>query len=184
MAATPGIQRLFVAAYPPADVARRMVELLDGLELPSHVVTPVEQIHMTLQFIGDTAARRIDEITESVERSVAGVDEFSLTPAFIRSLPQKGAPRLVALETTSTPGLLEMQRRLVHRLARDPREASARAFLPHFTLARFKAGVTCPAITAEVDLETFEIAEVRLMRSKLRAGGAIHETVAAFELTQ
>ncbi|MBC7773240.1 MAG: RNA 2',3'-cyclic phosphodiesterase [Pyrinomonadaceae bacterium] len=182
MAATPGIQRLFVAAYPPPDVACRMIELLGRLDLPPHTVTSVEQIHMTLQFIGDTASRRMDEVTESVQRSTAGVARFAVEPASILTLPQKGPSRLAALETGGPPGLIEIHRRLVHRLARNPREESAQQFLPHFTLARFKAGATCPAMKVPVDLSPFEVAEVRLMRSKLRAGGAVHEVVAAFAL--
>lgn len=182
MATTPGVQRLFVAVYPPPEAARRLLELLEQLSLPPHTPAPAEQVHMTLQFIGDTARQRLAEVTESVQRSTAGLSAFFLKPVAIRTLPRKGSPRLVAIETDAPPALLEIHRRLVHRLARNPREESVKEFLPHLTLLRFKPGATCRGITAPANLAPFEIAEVRLMRSRLKPGGAVHETVAAFAL--
>src|SRR5690606_23530157 len=61
--------RLFVAAYPPRETAEAMLEALRTLTLPDYRITPIEQVHLTLQFIGDTPARDLDETIESVRRA-------------------------------------------------------------------------------------------------------------------
>lgn len=183
MPTIPGIQRLFVAAYPPPDVAERLVLLLSSLSLPLHASTPHDQIHLTLQFIGDTPLQRLAEVTESVERSVSGLPGFTLSPLVLRTLPLKGPPRLIAVQTDAPPTLLEIHRRLVHRLARRPRDASAEPFLPHLTLARFNAGLPASPLTVPADAPPFAVTDIRLVRSRLRTGGAIHDTLAVFPLT-
>ena len=45
--------RLFVALYPPLALAREMVARAAGMDLPRNRVTPAEQVHLTLQFIGE-----------------------------------------------------------------------------------------------------------------------------------
>ena len=57
--------RLFVAAYPPADVGHALIERASALSLqPRTRFTAAEQIHMTLQFIGDTPVAEMDNVQE------------------------------------------------------------------------------------------------------------------------
>ena len=69
--------RLFVAIYPPLEIARALIEELRRLDLPPHRVVPLEQIHVTLQFLGDTPAPQVEQTKESVDRSTAGVKDFA-----------------------------------------------------------------------------------------------------------
>jgi 2'-5' RNA ligase len=170
------VMRLFVAVYPPVDAARAMLELLRGAELPEHRAVPAEQVHMTLQFIGDTDRRQLDEVMESVERAAAGVEAFDLTPRELMCLPERGDPRLVAVETDAPAGLLEIQRRLAAKLARPARERQS--FLPHVTLCRFRNGARVWRVERRtVETEAFAVREIRLMDSVLRPGGAEHREV-------
>ena len=176
------VMRLFVAVYPPVDAARGMLELLHGLELPEHRLVPPEQVHMTLHFVGDTDARQLDEVMESVERAAAGIEAFDLTPRELVCLPDRGDPRLMAVVTHAPAGLLEIQRRLAKKLAKPPRERQE--FLPHLTVCRLRYGAKVWRVegAGEVALPSFAVREVKLMESVLRPGGAEHREVGRVEL--
>ncbi len=128
--------RLFVAVYPPTEIARELVAALSRLELPAYRAVPAQQVHMTLQFIGDTPAPPLDKTTESVERSPDGVMGFDLQPRLLIRLPERGRSRLIAAEADRPAGLMEIQRRLAGRLARKARRNPSDRFRPHFTLCR------------------------------------------------
>jgi RNA 2',3'-cyclic 3'-phosphodiesterase len=179
--------RLFVAVHPPRELAEAWLRLVGGLgppPLPPHRLTPVEQIHLTMQFIGDTPAKRLDATTESVERATAGVAAFPLTPERLIVLPERGPARLIAMETDAPPSLLELQRRLAVRLATNVRsDAPGRTFRPHLTLCRFRSPSRYILPSVEVEPASFEVERIVLMRSTLSPQGAMHHEVAACELS-
>lgn len=174
--------RLFAAVYPTTAAAAAMLAALRTLDLARHREVPAPQVHMTLQFIGERAARELDSITESVERSCSGVGPFSLTPIALITLPERGQPRLIAAETDAPPALLEIHRRLAQRLAKEPRRDAADRFRPHLTLCRFAHGERQPRPHASLEIDPFAVDRVLLMRSVLKPGGAEHAEVASFLL--
>ena len=171
--------RLFVGVYPPQVIAERLVGHLHRLKLPPHRFTPLPQVHMTLQFIGDTPVAELEETIESVERSTGGLSGFELTPLKLMTMPPKdGAPqRLVAAETDAPATLLELQRRLAIRLAGNVRRRPGDRFLPHITLCRFRSPTRMPRLDEPIELPSFAVNEIRLMRSTLKPAGAVHEEV-------
>lgn len=179
------VLRLFVAIYPTAEAARDLLRALGRLDLPpvaTYRATRPEQVHMTVQFIGDTEERELAEVEESVSRSAAGLEPFMLTPARLVTLPERGPPRLVVAVTDAPPGLLELQRRLASRLARTPRPKTGDRFLPHMTLCRFTGAAKAPRVAEPLQAAPFEVREVVLMRSVLRPAGAEHVEVSRVAL--
>ena len=174
--------RLFVAVYPPESVRGEMLAALRRIDLPPHRTVPPEQVHLTLQFIGDREPGEVSAITESVRRSASGIDAFSLTPERLITLPQRGRPRLIAVETDAPPGLLELQGRLASRLARAPRARPGDRFRPHLTVCRFHRDVHAERLDVRVDLAPFEISVIRLMQSVLSPRGAQHTEISAVSL--
>ncbi|UCD74498.1 MAG: RNA 2',3'-cyclic phosphodiesterase [Phycisphaerales bacterium] len=178
--------RLFVGVYPPREIAERLVAGLHRLKLPPHRFTPLPQVHMTLQFIGDTPSRQLDATIESVQRATGGLSGFSLTPLRLITLPNRrgAAARLVAAETDAPPTLLELQRRLAGRLARNARKRPGDRFLPHLTLCRFRSPARIPPLEHDLDLPGFAVEQLRLMRSELKPTGAVHEEVIVCPLSR
>ena len=76
--------RLFVGVYPPPEVAAALLASLKALDLPAHRRTPAEQVHLTLQFIGDTAVRDLEDVTESVRRAASASRKRVATPPMRR----------------------------------------------------------------------------------------------------
>jgi 2'-5' RNA ligase len=178
MAIAPTRLRLFVAAYPPASTAQRLANLAAGLELPPGRPTALEQIHLTLQFIGETDVRQLDEVQESVRRSASGIKPFALTLGSLLALPKPSGARLVAISTDTPAPLVEIVRRLAHRLARAPRRDPADRFAPHLTLFRCSGPPSRIVIPDPAPMgESFLVEDIRLMRSALLPTGARHDLV-------
>ena len=173
--------RLFVAVYPPPEVAGMLLAALDGLDLPPHRLVAPERVHMTLHFIGETPIGSVESITETLRHAAAGGASFTLTPQQLVSLPQRRPARLVAAETDRPAELMELQRRLATRLARQPRRDAGDRFRPHLTLCRFQTPARLPVETP-LDVPPFIVETVALVRSTLRPDGAHHETVHAIDL--
>ena len=173
--------RLFVAIYPPAEIASSLSNSLGELELPEHRRVPVEQIHLTLLFLGDTTPRQLDATGESIRRASAGLGPFQLGPLRLITLPPRGRARLVAAETDAPATLLEIQRRLASRLARAPRKEGGR-FRPHLTLCRFRTPSRVAPLEEPLSVPAFGVNRIVLMRSTLSPQGARHEEVASFGL--
>lgn len=152
-----------------------MLARLAELTLPKHRATRDDQLHLTLFFVGDTDPRQLDEIIESVERSASGIGPITLAPRAVVSLPEHGPPRLLALETDAPTNLLELQRRLAHRLARRPHRADE-PFRPHFTLCRYATpGGDC--LRDAVSIAPFAVDRVAVVESVLRPTGAQHRVI-------
>jgi 2'-5' RNA ligase len=179
--------RLFAACYPPLSLAQRWLETLDTLPLPPHRLVPPEQVHLTLQFIGDTPVKELDAVLESVERACAGLEPFELLPQRYGPLPDQpsSAPaKLLMLETDCPPTLLELHSRLVIRLATNARANSSRSYRPHLTLCRIHPPASCQCISTVQPTTTdrFVVDRVHLMRSTLSPAGAQHHEVEQFPL--
>lgn len=167
--------RLFAAVYPPPAWARGAIALAHRAGLPTTArIADADAVHLTVLFIGDAAERDMVSIRASIDSASAPITEFDLTPVRLVALPMRGPSRLLAVECDAHPAITELHRRLVARLARRPRDADR--FLPHLTLARFSPAPFRPGPDAAdaAALGPFRVAEVRLMRSTLHAGGAIH----------
>lgn len=174
--------RLFVAAYPPTVLVAQWSEHVQRLDLPPHRDTPREQVHLTLQFIGDTPVAKLDETKESIDRATGGLGGFSLAAQELITLPERGPARLVAIETDVPPTLLELQRRLATRLAHNVRRHPSKQFRPHLTLCRFKTPTRIEPLNEPREDEPFAVRELFLMKSVLKPTGAEHGVVHTFPL--
>ena len=98
------------------------------------------------------------------------------------TFPERGTPRLIALELDAPPTLLEIRRRLVQRLAHRPRRENPDRFTPHMTLTRFKPDAHPKRVRHTVTLPGFQVSEVVLFRSHLKPTGAIYSRASAAAL--
>ncbi|HYE02839.1 MAG TPA: RNA 2',3'-cyclic phosphodiesterase [Phycisphaerales bacterium] len=172
--------RLFVAGYPPIELARELVAALEGLAPEGGRMVPPEQVHLTLRFIGPVRPRELDGVRESIGRAVAGLAPIELTTEALISLPEKGPARLVAVRTSAPGALLELTARLAQRLGPGGGRRGGAAFLPHMTLCRFGGGGR--RVRAALPARAFTLAHVALVRSQLRPGGAVHAELERFDL--
>lgn len=171
-----------MAVYPPAETARSLARAVGAMDAAPHRLTPLEQVHLTLLFIGDTDPEDMAGVIESVERSAAGLGAFELRPLRLATMPRRGTPRLIAAITDAPGSMLEVQRRLATRLARNARDRRGGRFEPHLTLCRFTPQARPEPMEAPLEVPPFRVEQVMLMRSVLHPSGAQHALVHAVTL--
>ncbi len=172
--------RLFLALYPPAAVACELLEQLSRVELPPHRSTPLDQVHMTVLFLGEVDERDLAATVESAERAAASVAPFELTVNALEALPEQGLARLIAAATDAPRELVELRRRLVSRLAAE--RAKPGPLHPHLTLCRFPSPRRLKFQREQLAGPAFRVDALSLQKSVLHTAGAEHRQVAHIPL--
>lgn len=152
-----------------------------------------EGIHLTLKFLGDVPAGRIDAISEGVAQAVAGIKPFTITAEELGVFPNWRRPRViwigVAGETDQLHALQERVEQAMEDLGFEP---ESRPFHAHFTLGRVNRHAGSgyrrrlgEALQAHVvqTVGQMLVDEVSLIRSQLHPKGAIYTQLSAHPLS-
>jgi RNA 2',3'-cyclic 3'-phosphodiesterase len=178
--------RLFAALRPPAEAVARLFDLqaplLERIGVGSARFTPREQVHLTLQFIGDTPAARLDDVKESVSRAASGLRAFELSAVSLATIPMQDRPRLLAAICDAPPTLSELHDRLAHRLARSKKDRAREDFVPHLTLSRFELQPPEKALVHTIEPVRFLVDHITLYASVLHPEGAEHRAILRVDL--
>jgi 2'-5' RNA ligase len=137
--------RMFLAIDLPPEVRSwlgKAQSLLAG-RIPEGTVrwVKVEGVHITLKFLGETPARRIDEIRVVMDDLASGHRPFPLIVEGLGCFPNPARPRVLWAGVRREPALAELQKRLEEGLERIGFRREERAFSPHLTLGRVRDGV-------------------------------------------
>ena len=91
--------RTFIAIELSSELLNRLQEVQRDLQkrVPPQVVRWVrpQGIHLTLKFLGEVPAERIQAITQAVERACTGVAPFTITAGGLGCFPNLRRPRVV-----------------------------------------------------------------------------------------
>ncbi len=177
------VLRLFVAIYPPPEQAMALRAVAAPLIRPVDRLVPVEQVHLTLVFLGPVARREVKGVLESMGRArvgVSGTGGLAMRPRGLVRLPQRGPARVLAATTDLPSGLAEVQKRLAQRLTLPRRGSKTETFLPHLTLARFDQQSTpptdpLPGLPEAIVRSPIVPEHMCLMRSVQTSAGTRHE---------
>lgn len=183
--------RLFVAINFPADMRERLWEAtasLRDLELPVRWVKP-ESIHLTLKFLGDVDAGRVEPVGQAVRSAAHGTRAFRLPVGDFGAFPNLKHPRVVWVGCDGIPVLELLQDAIERRMDDIGFPIEGRPFRPHLTLGRAQRDAPARAFAHLEDhlgtLEFYEepqISSVDVMRSHLGRDGARYEVVDRVEL--
>ncbi|RME96074.1 MAG: RNA 2',3'-cyclic phosphodiesterase [Verrucomicrobia bacterium] len=194
--------RLFVALPLADELVQRLGRLQSRLraDVPERAVvwTRPEQMHLTLVFLGEVAASRTPALRQALDRASRVWEPFELEVTGLGVFPQPRAPRVLWV---GLQGGLEPLRRLQESVAAacmaflEPAVAKrvlggGQEFNPHLTLGRVRERL--PGSTELVarafkrwrfdEVLNWPVAEVHLLRSYLRPGGAVYESLATWPL--
>lgn len=139
-----------------------------------------EGLHVTLKFIGEIEAARVEVLSRAAAAAVEGFEPFELAIEEAGTFPPRGAARVLWLGVKdASGGLARLQRRLEEECeaAGFPREP--RDFAPHLTLARLRAPKDAHALAGAYRRLTFgphrfKVSELVVIRSELGPGGSRH----------
>ena len=115
------------------DVSQQLREKLIGA--PVRWV-PVENIHLTLKFLGDVSGSNIDILTDLLQSIVSNVKQFELSVGGLGAYPKPHRPRVIWVGVEAPPDLMIAQRSVESEMSRLGYARERRPFNPHLTLGR------------------------------------------------
>ena len=174
--------RVFCAIELPAEVRARAADHIARLREAVPEVRAswerTEKLHITLKFLGEIAADRVEALSGAASRAAQTMRPFTLAVEGAGAFPPHGSPRILWLGVKdASPSLAVLQKRLEEECATAGFAREERAFHPHLTLARIRAPQGARKL-ANVHQETgfaameFAVADLVIMCSELGAGGS------------
>jgi len=185
--------RLFFALELPAGVKDSLAQIQRRLKASRADVRWVrlESIHLTLKFLGNVEAGRVEELISAAGPAAAACPPLRLRPASAGCFPRLMSPRVV---WTGLEGDLEPLGRLAAGLEAALAELGfppeGRPFSPHLTLGRVKSSRGRVELIETVrglwDFQgpEFTARELILFRSQLDPAGAVYTPLRAVPLGQ
>lgn len=145
-----------------------------------------EQLHITLKFLGNVDALKIDALKSAIQRTCSGFNQFQLTLGGIGCFPDIQKPRVIWLGIGGDLKVLnELQAAIDIETADFGDHQEEREFKPHLTLARVKkpSPKLWRAIGEQIKRHSenaramgeWNVDSVNLMRSILDPSGAVYE---------
>jgi 2'-5' RNA ligase len=188
--------RTFVAIELTQGLRDSLSHLQDRLKrrVPERAVRWVrpEAIHLTLKFLGDVPAVRIESISQAVEGACHGFGRFTIEVADLGCFPNARRPRVIWVGVREPRGtLLGLQEAIEGALAELGFKPENRPFKPHLTLGRVqrRAGRSEQQRLGELIahsevglLGRMSVTSLNVMRSELRPGGAVYTALARASL--
>jgi 2'-5' RNA ligase len=115
-----------------------------------------ENLHWTLQFLGDLKDEELAEVCRRVQKVVAAVEPFSLTAASVGAFPKPDRPRVLWLGAgEGSKEFVELAAAIEQNLANMGFRGENRQFVPHLTLGRVGPGGTAELVEALGGLNEF-----------------------------
>lgn len=170
--------------------ARRIIKQLKPLDDSIRWV-PLDNIHLTLKFLGDVDNVEIPEICKTIRRVTDTVTPFELNVHGAGGLPTPDKPRVVYAGVDDPSGqLVEMVGRLESELAGLGFKPEPRDYRPHLTLGRVRGNSRRAGEKLIDELEQMHdlplgemvVDELHLMASFLDKAGPTYQIMDTIEL--
>lgn len=148
-----------------------------------------ESIHLTLKFLGNLPASKIEPVNKVVQKACMGYSSFRLKSGGKGAFPTLKRPRIfwVGLTETDNHILAGLQSKVERELSEIGFEKEGRKFHPHLTVGRVRSSKKITEVTKEFmdyhfpEIE-FIVDQVLVMKSELTPRGAIYSIQKAIPL--
>ena len=176
--------RVFIAIDLPDHVRRELVALENAL--PAGRSVPVENLHLTLSFLGDQQELAVEDAHEALATIRASAFEVQLTG--VGSFGHR-SPQVIFADVERCSELLDLEQRITRSLRHAGLEFQKRRFRPHVTLARL------PKTLSSFELDSlrgylaehvpfrgtsFRVTSFQLYQSTLAPKAALHDILASY----
>jgi 2'-5' RNA ligase len=175
---TQGTVRSFVAVPLPAAVQAAVFSAAQALagELPGVKWSrKVENLHVTIKFLGPVAETRLTEVGTAIARAVGELPRFGIALRGMGGFPSLGKAKVIWAGVEDRSGGLERVARAVEAVAGElgVGETEARPFHAHVTVGRSREGADARAALAGLADRNFgpvAVEELHLYESRLGGG--------------
>lgn len=183
--------RTFISIDPPEDIKREILNLQGRFKIyGGHIGwTRPEAMHLTLKFLGDIDEKEVPEIEAATREATIGFNPFYLRVLGLGFFPGLRRLRIIWLGVSGEEdNLIRLQSKIENEIARIGHPREEREFKPHLTIGRVRdahgLNRLIDAVNAEreIDLGGFNAAEILIMKSELKPGGAIYTRLSGIAL--
>ena len=183
--------RCFVAVLLCEELRRNIAAVQDGFKrvAPDLKWVAIENLHVTLKFLGNVEETQVETVYAAVRRAARGSAPFEITVARGGAFPDPRRPRIVWVGMDA--GAAQLVRLAGHtesELAAAGFPIEDREFKPHVTIGRARNSGRGPNLSRVVE-ETGEgpigsqvVSSVAVMRSDLRPSGPTYTPLLEVEL--
>jgi RNA 2',3'-cyclic 3'-phosphodiesterase len=180
----PEMVRTFTAVEITDEVLGRLQELIGLLRpVPADVkwVQP-DNLHWTLNFLGDVELREISDVCKAVIQATADFEPFEVATFGLGAFPSVHRPRTIWVGIREgREQMIALQDALAGRLAKLGYRPEHRRFEPHLTIGRVRSGRDIADLArlinehAQFDVGAMYVPEVVVFSSELHSSGATYQ---------
>ena len=146
----------------------------------------VEQLHLTLRFIGEVDRSLETPLAREIGVALADLPRFPMRLRAAGVFPSVKRPRVVWIGVAETPALTTAQRLAEEAVVRCGVAADSRRFHPHVTVGRIRGAPSTVDLADAIAGTRFDatvlVRHVSLMRSEFLPDGTRHAEVAVCPL--
>ena len=184
--------RTFIAVAATPDIRHGAARLIDRVRPSAGDVKWVapDNLHWTLQFLGDVAELEIPNVCDAVAKAVAELESFDLTARGAGAFPSLDRPRTLWLGAAAgSQAMIALHGAIQRKLNKLGYRSEHRRFSPHMTLGRAgrkerpRSLVRELAALAEFDAGSMLVDEVTVYASDLTPTGPEYRALARAPLS-
>lgn len=186
--------RAFVAITLPFEIKSELnaiIQKFKAQQVKGVRWVAVENIHLTLKFLGDTSQEDLGKISKILQIECTAHPCFSVEVAGLGAFPNPRRPRIIWVGLKAPSALKNLAACIESAAETIGVQPEERGFFPHLTLGRVKNDVSSSdllnlstalnSITVE-SAGVFTVSQLTLFRSDLRPTGPIYSILAQFNL--
>jgi len=183
--------RLFIAIDLPDEVKETMSkvqkELIDSESVYGNFIN-IKNCHITLKFIGLMSSSELEEIKQGIKAICRDSRPFKVSLKDISAFPDERIPKVIWIGVEQGVDEMAELKRRFNEIMVKYRVKPDLKFGAHVTLVRVKKVVNREELNelfkgyTNKDFGSFDLEEIKLMRSELRREGPIYTTLETFRL--
>ena len=182
-----GLLRAFIAVDIPSHLQQLIQQKTEPLRraLGTSLVrwVAVENLHLTLKFLGDVSTASLDMLTQMLRAEADLVPAFDMQIAGLGAFPGPKRPRVLFIGIQAPAALEALNRGIESACTRLGYASEGHSFSPHLTLGRVRHDIspegqqkirTVLAQTVIDSLGTARVDSVHLYKSDLKPTGSVY----------
>jgi len=145
--------------------------------------TPLENLHVTLKFLGDVDSETVDLLKYSLSQSIAHLSPFESQLEKVHCFPNNHNPRIIVIDFKNPSPWMDLAKTVAQTTNQAGFDIEKRPFEPHITIGRIKnSSIDFDFNALSMDSTTMQVSEISIMKSIQAKGRMFYEEIESIKL--